>query len=125
MEDNMPSTKQIVLSLLGLLLLAFVLTWIVQGGNFFLYKYWAPKQAAVQREVFENTPSYTQGTVQELQNMQFQYEATTNENSKAALADIILRRAAAFPDDQLAPDLRAFIQGLKARRLGAGGNAFK
>ena len=80
-----------------------------------LYRYFAPKQEAVRRQVFEQTKSYNQGLVQELENMQFQY-AQADDAHKAALASIILHRAADFDEDKLPRDLYAFIQQLRRNR---------
>jgi hypothetical protein len=91
------------------------LTWVFQGNSFFLYKYFAPKQEQVRREVFEQSKAYNQGMVQELQNMQFEYVKAAPEQ-KAALASIILHRAADYDDNQLPSDLRIFINELRNKR---------
>jgi len=92
------------------------LSWLVQGNNFFLYKVFAPQQENVRRQVFEGTKSYNQGMVQELQNMQFEY-VKADEEHKAALASIILHRAADFPEDKMPDDLRVFIDELKSKSI--------
>ena len=89
------------------------LPWVFVGNDFFLYRYFAPKQEAVRRQVFENTKSYRQGMVQELQNMQFQYEQAA-EAQKPGLRSIILHRAADVPPDALTPDLVAFLARLRS-----------
>ena len=96
------------------ILLLFGLTWMVQGNEFFMYKVFAPKKEQVRREVFEQTKSYKQGMVQEISNMQFEYEQASPEH-KAALAKIILHRAADYPENELPTDLRIFISSLKER----------
>jgi len=98
--------------LAGLVLVCGI-AWIAQGNDFFMYKYFAPKYAAVQRDVFENTPSYNQGMIQELQNMQFEYIKAT-PTQQVALRKIILHRAAPFPENKMPVDLKLFIQQLKA-----------
>jgi len=97
-----------VLSLAGML----GIIWILQGSDFFLYKTFAPKYEAVRRDTFEQSKAYNQGMVQELQNMQFQYVQADKEH-KAALASIILHRAADYDQDKLPPDLYSFIQSLR------------
>jgi hypothetical protein len=99
--------------LAGILILSFGMTWLVQGNEFFLYKFFAPKTEAVRRDVFEQTKSYQQGMIQELQNMQFEYIKAEPEH-KAALRSLILHRAADFPSDRLPDDLRRFISDLKS-----------
>ena len=107
---------KIVLSCIAGLLGILTLTWLIQGSDFFMYKFWAPKYENVRREVFENTKSYNQGMVQELQNMQFEYLSNKDENSKQALASIILHRVADFDDSKLPTDLKLFIQNLKTKQ---------
>lgn len=98
-------------------LIASGLGWFFQGNDFFLYKVFAPKYEAVRRQTFEQTKSYNQGMVQELQNMQFEY-VKADEAHKAALADIILHRAADFnlDDSRVPTDLQSFVTGLRRER---------
>jgi hypothetical protein len=102
----------------GILLFVTIigLTWVVQGNEFFLYQYFAPKQAAVQRQVFENTKSYNQGMIQELQNMAFDYAKAPAEQ-KPLLAGMILRRSADYDVEKLPVDLRNFISDLRREQL--------
>lgn len=86
--------------------------WACTGNDFFLYKFFAPRQEAVRRQVFEQTKSYRQGMIQELQDMQFEYIKASPEH-KDALASLILHRAADFDEDRLPSDLRSFISELK------------
>jgi len=100
------------LSFLTIIVIVLGLSWVFTGNDFFLYKYFAPKQEAVRRQVFEQSKAYNQGMIQELQNMQFQY-LQTDKDHQAALAGIILHRAADYDIDKLPPDLYSFIQTLK------------
>lgn len=104
-----------ILAFLGFFVFIGAVGFMAQGTDFVLYQFFAPKRANLERKVYENTHSYNQGMVQELQSMQFDYEKTTDEKAKAALAGIILHRAADFPDaeDKLPRDLYNFIQELK------------
>lgn len=38
----------------------------IQGGNFFLYKFWAPQYEQVRRETYEQTKSYQKGNADRL-----------------------------------------------------------
>ena len=87
--------------------------WGMTGFDLAYVSFWKPKYENVERKVFENTKSYNQGMVQELQNMQFEYEQAT-PTQKEALKKIILHRAADFPEDKMPRSLRQFIQGLKS-----------
>lgn len=100
------------LSVIGVIVGIILLTWVFYGNDFFLYKFFAPKQESVRREVFEQTKSYNQGMIQELQNMQFEYVKADSVH-KVALKSIILHRAADYDMDRLPVDLRNFIESLK------------
>ena len=110
--------------LIGFLAVVVVLglDWVGTGNDFFLYKYFAPKQAAVQRQVFENTPSFNKGMIQELENMEFEYIHEKDPNAKAALASIILHRASGYNlnDPDVPADLRSFISELKQKQEQSG-----
>ena len=91
------------------------MTWIVQGNDFFLYRYFGPKIEDTRRDIFEHSKAYRQGMTQELENMEFQYQQAT-PSQKDALADIILHRAADVQDDALTPELVSFIARLRSER---------
>lgn len=91
------------------------LTWVVQGNEFFLHRYFAPKMEDVRRETFEHSKAYNQGMVQELQNMQFEYVKAKPEH-KDALASIILHRVADYDIEKLPENLRRFVGELRRER---------
>jgi hypothetical protein len=103
----------------GIILLALVLSlgveWIAEGNDFFLYKVFAPKYAAVQRETFESTKSYRDGVVTEIRNYEAQY-VTAKPEQKDALASIILHRVNGIDESTLPSDVRDFIAQLRRDR---------
>jgi len=94
----------------------FLVMWVVQGHDFFMYKVFAPAYEQARRETFEQSKAYNEGMKQELQNMMFEYVKATPEH-KDALASIILHRTADYDVDKLPEDLRDFIKGLRKERL--------
>ncbi len=108
---------KVFFGIVGALIVVLALGWAVQGSNFFMYKVFAPEYEQVRRETFEESKAYNQGMIQELQNMQFEYVQASDEH-KAALADLILHRAADYDmDDVRVPsDLQAFVNQLKRER---------
>jgi hypothetical protein len=105
----------IVGAFIGSVVLILLLTWAIQGNDFFMYQYFGPRYEQTRREIFEQSKAYNQGMQQELSNMQFEYYKASPEH-KQALASIILHRAADFDETRLTPDLRAFITQLKRER---------
>jgi hypothetical protein len=94
------------------------LTWAVQGNEFFLAKVFMPKMEQVRRTTFEQSKAYRQGMVQEITKMMFDYQAADSSHQDA-LADIILHRVADFDPDAMPPDMRVFVDKLKAKKMGS------
>lgn len=101
---------------LGGVILFFALIWALALHSVVFQSVFAPMFENVNRQVFENTKSYNQGMIQELQNMQFEYLRSTDKEGKAAMATVILQRAADFPPERLPLDLRSFIENIKRER---------
>jgi hypothetical protein len=111
----MRRTINVILIVIVALAAIVGITWVVQGNEFFLYRYFAPKMEQVRRQTFEQTKSYRQGMTQELENMRFEYEKAAPEQ-KAALASIILHRAADVDEAMMNTDLIEFIHKLRRER---------
>jgi hypothetical protein len=88
------------------------IAWFIQGSDFFMYKYFAPRTEQVRRETFEQSKAYNEGTAQELRRMQLEYVKATPEQ-KAALASIILHQMAGYDEEKLPYDLREFLRSIK------------
>ena len=115
----MKEFSQAIAGILALLCALFCLGWLIQGNDFFMYKFFAPKYEDTRREVFEHSKAFNQGMIQELQNMQFEYVKASPEH-KQALASIILHRSADYnlEQPQVPADLRNFIIDLRRERTG-------
>ena len=88
------------------------LTWGLTYHELIFTSFFAPKFENVRRQTFEQSKSFRDGSIQELQNMQFEY-IKADPAHKKALADVIRHRATEIPADALPQDLYNFIQGLK------------
>ena len=95
----------------GVIVLILGLTWLSTGNDFFLYKYWAPKQANVQREVFINTNSYIQGKDSQLTTLCFQYQ-TADAGHKPALATYIRGEASSVDMTKLSPNVQTCVNSI-------------
>lgn len=93
--------------------------WVVQGSEFFMYRWFAPREEQVRRETFEQSKAFNQGMIQELQNMQFEY-VQADAAHQQALGAIILHRAADYDTAKLPADLRQFIDNLRRERTSEG-----
>jgi hypothetical protein len=95
-----------------ILALGAIGAWFVKSTDFSLYKFFAPRQAEVQREVFEQTPSYVQGKNTYIARLRAQYE-TADEGHKESLRQLILSEAETIDDDNLTERNRNFVNGLR------------
>lgn len=100
---------------LGLLLLAFfgiyVAGFFILGGNFALYKFWAPRFRDVERQVFEQTQSYVQGKNTYISRLRLQYESAS-EQQREALRRLILSEAETISRENLTYANQAFVSSL-------------
>jgi amino acid transporter len=52
-----------LLMVLVLMIVVYGLGFLATGGDLAIYRFWAPKYANAQRQVFVNTQSYVQGKI--------------------------------------------------------------
>ena len=93
--------------------LLFGLGWVVEGNDFFIYQVFAPRRAAVERQVFEETKSYNDGMAQQLSSMELDYIIKASPEQKAAIRSVILHRYAGYDEARLPLDLRSFLSQIR------------
>ena len=98
---------------LACLVLMLGLGWITQGNDFLLYRFFAPKEEAVRREVFKESQAYNDGMQQELYAMQRDYVMAKTPEQKAAIKSMVLHRVSTYDISKLPSDLRIFILQLR------------
>ena len=101
-----------VLAIVGGVVGVGALAWGLTYHQLIFTSFFAPKFENVRRNTFEQSKSFRDGSLQELENMRFEYIKASPEH-KVALKDIIIHRATEVPEDALPQDLYNFIQGLK------------
>jgi hypothetical protein len=87
------------------------LLWGVAYHQLIFTAFFGPKFENVRRNTFEQSKSFRDGSLQELENMRFEYVKASPEHKKA-LADIIRHRAIEVPADAMPADLQSFISNL-------------
>ena len=75
--------------------------------------YFEPKHAEIDRQVFEQTPSFVHGKTQHLSRLRLEYERADTDASKESLRTLILSEAAAVDYDLLPTNLRTFLYTLQ------------
>jgi hypothetical protein len=88
------------------------IAWIVQGNDFFLRAYFAPKYEAVRRETVIQSQAYSEATTRRLHDLRRQYTQARSDDEKAAIKAMAIHEASAFDANRLPPDLRLFLAQL-------------
>jgi hypothetical protein len=101
---------------LGVLVAMFGITWAIEGNDFFLYKFFAPKEEQVRQDVFRNSQAYNDGVMQDLYNAQRDYLKGNNEQ-KVAIRGLVLHRVSSYDLNKLPNDLHAFVIQLRNEDL--------
>ena len=108
---------KIVLVVIIAIILIAAIGFIAQGTDFIMFRFWAPKYQKVEREIFEKTPSYVKGMIQDVRKAQIEYIAVKAKDAKTAdaIAYVIIHRTDGFNlnDPDVPQDIRNFINELK------------
>ena len=92
----------------ALLIVVYALGFLATGGDLAIYRFWAPKQADAQREVFAHSQSYVQGKIQNIEQECFAYHSADG-SQKAALAGEIRNEASTIAIGKLTADEQACV----------------
>lgn len=88
-NDEIPVGK-LFLVIIAIVVFGLAIGWFAAGNDFFMYKYFAPKQEEVRRDVYEHTKSYHQGNIQRLANLCSQVtDPNTPDDHKGMINDTI------------------------------------
>lgn len=94
------------------MVLLFGIGFVATGGDLLTYKFWAPKYANAQREVFENTQSYVEGKTGYINQLRLDYERADGPQ-KEMLRRTILTEAATVDNGKLPADIQIFLRSLR------------
>jgi len=112
-REGLWTLPRFILAWFVVMVLIYGIGFLATGGNLFIYKFWAPKKANAERQVFVNTNSYVQGKTDYLNRLRLAYKSSDSVSQKAALKETILSEAANIDTEKLPVDLQGFIQSLK------------
>jgi hypothetical protein len=83
----------------------------VSFGGFYSFKYFAPKYAEVQNEVFKNSTAYNDGMLRDLENLMREYQSADAAH-KEALKSIVIHRFSVYDTNKLPGNLAEFKRSL-------------
>ena len=109
----MKNVFKVILVILAILIVAFGLEFMgIEWTKFF-----APRKEAIRREVFTQTRSYQEGKLQDLSKYMFEYNKTSSNDEKYAIAILIRQQFAEFnPMDIKDSGMRNFLNEIKSGR---------
>lgn len=103
-------------AILAMLVVLYGIGFLATGGDLAIYRFWAPKRAAAEYQVFKNTPAFVQGKIRALAQYKLEYETAEKDNQKMALKQMIVTEAAEVDMNLVAesnPSLAAFVRSLQ------------
>ena len=101
-----------VFGFLLLMVFFYGVGFLATGGNLAIYRFWAPKQANAEREVFVNTQSYVQGKTEYINQLRMAY-GNADGGQKETLRQTILTEASTVDMGKLPTDLQIFVRSLR------------
>jgi hypothetical protein len=106
------SGPRVVLVALAILAVFYGLGFLATGGDLAIYRFWAPKRADAERQVFQNTQSFVQGKIQHIGQLCFE-ESRADEPLKSAFDSEIRDEALTVGVEKLPLDEQACVTRAK------------
>jgi hypothetical protein len=99
---------QAILLIIVFVILGVGLPFVAYEG----YNYFGPKYAATERKIFEETKSYNDGMIRDLENLMMQYQ-TAKPEQQEALKAVVIHRFSVYQIDKLPVHLQQFYTSLR------------
>ena len=109
MKDFFAGLALVILAVSGVL----GATWLFQGNDFFLQRYFAPKYEAVRRDVMIESRAYSEATTRRLYDLKRQMAQAKSEDEKATIRAMARHEVQAFDASRLPHDLRTFAEQVR------------
>ncbi|MDD5738495.1 MAG: hypothetical protein PHY72_01005 [Candidatus Pacebacteria bacterium] len=94
--------------------LVVVIVFILGGAGLAYKMIFAPRHAAVDRQVFEESQSYVQGKIQDLSKYHNEYQKTDDIAAKEAIKQLIIQQFAQFDSNKVVDvNLRKFLISMR------------
>ena len=105
----MPDTKKLVIISLSMLVGGAVAAWGLAYLNLGYLRFFAPRQAAIERQIFDNSPSAVNGNLQDILRWKLEYLRTKDTLQRSALKVLILDAKSRIPPDRIPTEIQTFI----------------
>jgi hypothetical protein len=113
-EKFMKLAAQVVGGILAFFIVVTFIGFLSMGSDFFLYKFFAPKQEAIRTQVYRESQAHIDGVINDLQKLQVEY-ASADAQGKLIIEDVVIQKSATFTGPM--PDsLTGFVAKIKAKK---------
>lgn len=106
------SVSRVTLAIFVTMLALFVIGFIATGGDLITYKFWAPKRADAERQVYEHTKSYRQGSIQRLGTLCTQLPGD-DPSHRAMVNDVIAQEFAEWSTADVPDHLKSCLSSAR------------
>lgn len=106
------SLPRTVLAVFTCIVIFYGIGFLATGGDLVIYKFWAPKQADAERQVFEHSQSYYDGKIQNIGQL-CHAESQADGAQKSALDSEIRNEAATISESRLPVDEQNCVERAK------------
>jgi len=96
-----------------LVIFILVMVALLVVGGFQIKKWLAPREEALRRDVYEESTSYIQGTINNLDDLRIQWMDAETDIHKQAIAATALQRISGFPEDELPKRLKDWVEEIR------------
>ena len=98
------------MAVIGVILGSIALAFTLELGGLQWKMFFAPKHAAVEREVFKETRSFNEAKLQELTKYRLEYMRSKDDADKEAIASYIRLNFADYDRSKLPYELQVFVE---------------
>lgn len=92
--------------------------WAVEGNDFFMTKYFAPKAEAVRRQTFEESKAFNDGMAQQLEARRLDYAKAGTPEQRQAIGSVVLHQFAGYDRARLTADEQMFLDKVQTEQIG-------
>ena len=110
------SAPRVMLAFLLVVVMVYGVGFLANGGDWVLYRFWAPKMENTRRLVYTQTDSFVEGKISSISQERLAYEsAEAGSAQQRALRTMIITEAGQVDNAKLPLDMQMFINQLKGR----------
>lgn len=103
------------LFVMGGLILAIVTVFALGIGGLEYKKFFAPRSQAIDRQIFQETPSFVHGKNQQITLFMTEYKLAETDKKRATYKNLIIYEASTIDNELLNENIQAFIQELQGQ----------